>query len=255
MKKILIVLFLIATAAHAGKDRGGGDICENRIKVVSQELKLWIQSGALAVLDFPLGISMQAYSQRMLSKISTTTIKCVSRGDEGFPVTFEGIPKTCIFDEHAGEGEITCDYNKFLTLPGIDQRALVHHEYAGLARLESPNGSDSNYELTNLVIKHWTQKSMIRSNKNRCSIVNDVGWFRIQLDKINVEAFTSLAEAIEGLNELNKTGVCDTNSRCSISSYSYWFQIYLDNKNLETLDSFSEAVNALIDLNRSGMCN
>ena len=41
--KMCVLLSLLAFNAFAGQDRGGGDICENQIKIIRDDIANWIQ--------------------------------------------------------------------------------------------------------------------------------------------------------------------------------------------------------------------
>jgi hypothetical protein len=139
----------LSKMSMGGVATGGGDLCEDRIKIIRDDLKSWIQKGGAAHLTLPSQLSPVTYSQKMLTQISTASIKCVGTGDPEFPVLINGTPKVCRFDLVSSEGKITCDFNKFLSMSESDQYVLTHHEYAGLAEIEVPIGDDSNYEFSN----------------------------------------------------------------------------------------------------------
>lgn len=153
MKKIIFLSFIMSMSlAHAkigSEGVGGGDLCEDRIKIVRDDIKVWIKAGGPVGLTLPAGMSVDDYSSSMLLQIEKAKVRCVSAGDEGFPVSVVGMAKVCRFDINADQSMITCDYNKFQAMKGGDQYLLVHHEYAGLAQVEIPNESDSDYSVSN----------------------------------------------------------------------------------------------------------
>ncbi|MDD4976287.1 MAG: hypothetical protein PHY93_18155 [Bacteriovorax sp.] len=154
MKKFtMISLLFIMSFAHAqirgSEGVGGGDLCEDRIKIVRDDLSEWIKKGGPSGLKLPANMTTASYSRAMLNQIKQAKIKCVSVGDQGYPVRIKGTAKVCRFD--ANESQITCDYNKFQSISESDQYILVHHEFAGLANIEIPNGADSNYSISNQI--------------------------------------------------------------------------------------------------------
>ncbi len=155
MKEMIFVFALLASLkgwSNAGHDQGGGgDLCEDRIKIIRDDLGGWIQNGGPRGLTLPANTSVEQYSASMLGAMATTRIRCVGAGDLGFPVQVNGTAKTCRYDWVAGQGQITCDYDKFHAIAESDQYVLVHHEYAGLAGLELPNGDDSVYTISNQI--------------------------------------------------------------------------------------------------------
>lgn len=161
MKNLLLTisfLFLVTFAvsnAHAakrgGEGVGGGDQCENRIKVIRADLRAWLQTSEPANLKFPERVEASTYTAGMIEQIDKAKIKCVGPGDEGFPVSVDGVPKTCRFDKSTWSSTITCDSAKLLGLNEEGQYGQTHHEYAGLAGFENPDGSSSNYDLSNQI--------------------------------------------------------------------------------------------------------
>jgi hypothetical protein len=145
----LATLTLLCFSAFAGKETGGGDLCEDRIKFIRDDIKNWIDNNGFFGLILPSGTSAKDYSTRMLEQIKKAKISCVSIGDEGYPVTIGATPKTCRFDSTETESDITCDLLKVNSTPQADLYVLVHHEYAGLAEIEIPDLDDSQYSVSN----------------------------------------------------------------------------------------------------------
>ena len=162
MKIKMYALFgLLAFNAYAGQDRGGGDMCENRIKIIRDDLNEWIIKGGADDLDFSSDTTLEQYKTKMLKEISNAKIKCVSEKDPGYPVEINGTPKDCRFDKNSKASYITCDSEKFSKLSDSDQYVLIHHEYAGLARIEIPNRDDSNYNVSNQ-ISEYLEETIIK---------------------------------------------------------------------------------------------
>lgn len=138
-----------ALASKGGEGSGGGDLCEDRIKIIRDDLKNWITSGGPKGLTLPAGIKVDQYSQKMLLQMGSTKIKCVGPGDAEYPVNINGTPKICKFSANQSQSQITCDFNKFQSTDDSNQYVLVHHEYAGLGGFEMPNEDDSNYDVSN----------------------------------------------------------------------------------------------------------
>lgn len=149
---LCILLSMLTLNAYAGQDRGGGDLCENQIKVIREDLASWIQKGGPRGLKLPSGVSVDRYSEGMLSQISKARVRCVGPGDKGFPVEVYGTPKVCKFETGVFRGAtITCERPAFSALSESDQYVLVHHEYAGLAGIEQPTKDDSVYNVSNQI--------------------------------------------------------------------------------------------------------
>ena len=133
---------------------GGGDLCENRIQIIRDDIKSWIVRGGHLSLKLPNGISTQDYEIAMLYAMNAAKIRCVAPGDNGYPVQVFGTPKECRFDKRADLQLITCDINKLLKSLESDQYVLIHHELAGLAGLENPSGDVSTYSISNQITSY-----------------------------------------------------------------------------------------------------
>lgn len=148
----MIAIMLFSLQVFAGAEgRGGGDLCEDRIKLIGSDLKDWIINRGPDDLKLPSGISVEQYSNAMLDEIANVKIECVGQGDQGYPININGVSKVCRFDKDSNGSQITCDFIKFNATDESDQYVLIHHEYAGLAGLELPNGSNSDYTISNQI--------------------------------------------------------------------------------------------------------
>ena len=121
MKQLIILLFtsLIGlTMANAAKDRGGGDLCENRILEIADDISQWISKDGAKAMKFTEDITLKMYEENMIDMIDVTKVKCVKEGDDGYPVKVGDTPKVCRFDRAGEETRITVSYTH-LTLPTI----------------------------------------------------------------------------------------------------------------------------------------
>lgn len=157
---------------------GGGDICESQIKVIRDDIASWILQGGPNSLQLPAGMTVASYSEGMLKQIGKAKFRCVSKGDDGFPVQVYGTPKICQFKKSlTGNSRITCDRDKFMKLDENERYVLTHHEYAGLAEIEVPNRDDSTYSLSNqissylvdTVVKRLAVKPVVRTSGSNIS--------------------------------------------------------------------------------------
>ncbi|RYZ75934.1 MAG: hypothetical protein EOP05_06520 [Proteobacteria bacterium] len=145
-------LALTPSLSEASKDRGGGDICEDRILGIADDIATWIKSAGSKDLKLPLGISVDLYDVAMKSAVEKARVRCVKQGDQEFPVRIGSTPKVCVFERAGSEMQITCDYQTFMkSMSETEQYVLIHHEYAGLAGLESPNDEISQYSVSNQI--------------------------------------------------------------------------------------------------------
>jgi len=133
-------------AAHGTDTGNGGDICEDRFKIVRDDIVSWIKKGGHMGLRLSNGISAKQYKASMLSAISQAKVSCTSK-----TLSIEGAEKACINFVSHGQSRIVCNADRFLNTDESSQYVLVHHEYAGLAGLEVNDGEDSNYSVSNQI--------------------------------------------------------------------------------------------------------
>lgn len=146
---LLSALLVAPNLAKAEIDRkgNGGDICEDRIKIVRDDIKAWISSGSAMGLMLPPATPFLTYSQGMLSAISEAKIECSS--DKVFVGATE---KTCKnYSTPSRELKIQCNVTRFMQTIDEDQYVLVHHEFGGLANLEKMDGESSDYSISNQI--------------------------------------------------------------------------------------------------------
>lgn len=173
----LMMTLLAITAQASNGGRGGGDLCEDQIKLIKTDLEIWINSKGPEGLTLS-GISTADYSKAMLSSLASTKIRCVSKGDAFYPVEIDGTPKVCRFDFDEFESWITCDADKFMASTNADQYVLIHHEYAGLAKLEIPDGDQSQYAISNQISSFLTstivKKLFVKSKYSGPATAKDI---------------------------------------------------------------------------------
>lgn len=170
---------LALNIAEGGVATGGGDPCEMRIQEIRDDIRAWVLRGGHSGLTYNSSTKeeyangMQAYlaikrnSDRSISQ--ATDIECVHRR-----IVVQGHEKICRFDRLAGP-KITCDYEAFMdssTLSEDDQYRLIHHEYAGLAGIENPDGFQSQYEFSDQISK-FLENQVIRKLAMRPQLVPD----------------------------------------------------------------------------------
>ena len=137
----IIALMLVAIPALANEKGNGGDVCESRFQSIREDIHSWIIKGGSRSLNLPEAFPIGQYNFSMLKQIEKAQVSCV---DEILHVG--NAEKTCINLLNAeGKPRIICNRKAFLETPKNDQYMLVHHEYAGLAGLETNAGENSNY--------------------------------------------------------------------------------------------------------------
>lgn len=153
----IFLVFSMISNAEASKDFGGGDLCENRINEIAIDIAAWIKAGGSSSLSFTEGVSLEQYNMNMLRAIESAKVHCVKQGDADYPINVGNAPKVCRFDQSPDEMQIKCDYEVFMNknlTSDSDQYLLIHHEYAGLAGVEVPEGEISTYKLSNQITEY-----------------------------------------------------------------------------------------------------
>lgn len=242
MKFILPALFismitLSAQARSQGQDRGGGDPCEDRIKIIRNDLISWINKGGAKGLQLPSSLTEEQYSTAMLEQMEKASIRCVGPNDEGYPVTVDGTPKVCRFDRTARASRITCDFAKFDATKEEKQYELIHHEYAGLAGLESPRGSDSNYFLSNQISAQLVDQVVKKlAVKERSSLK------KIENHKEKLALQTAISQALDNrpLKCTSNAGLPPTHMSPYASGIMSSRDVYTDTRNEEPIVIFQE---------------
>jgi hypothetical protein len=180
MNKLFVLLFtLTAATAFAGHSEGnGGDMCENRFKLVREDLVSWLHRGGGRTLTLPTSTSADAYMHAMLENIALARVACVDQ-----ELAVGGNPKTCVNTVSAeGEKRIVCNARRFLETNESDQYVLVHHEYAGLSGYETTINGESDYSVSNQISgsleNQVVKKLVVRQIAPRfCQEDNIVGMF------------------------------------------------------------------------------
>lgn len=232
MKKIIsiaLVAISIGSTALAQKDRGGGDACENRIKVIRDDISQWISKGGHLGLKLPNGISTASYAKEMNSQITKAKIECLGIGDKGFPIEVDGTAKICRFDLSKSISKITCDTEKFKRLSESEQYVLIHHEYAGLAQIEQPNGDDSDYKVSNQISVYLVDVIVKKlAVKPQISPEPEAGWRRLDMieglnSALAIQDILDRAQYHDCTFKVSESLIsnCPSNSNISFSRYDF----------------------------------
>ncbi len=146
-KIILVCIVLTPFLSRANGVGNGGDICENRFKIVRSDIQSWILKAGAAGLQLPNGISENLYNSEMLNSMDLAKVSCT---DEKL---FIGLAeKTCQNSRQVdGSLLIKCNFHRFMETSESDQYVLVHHEYAGAANFEVNTNENSDYRISNQI--------------------------------------------------------------------------------------------------------
>lgn len=162
INKIVIVLTLLSSYSIYANDKenGGDNVCEKRIEDIRENISAWINSGRSSKLDFSGvvdGKTHVQYAKAMQRSLEVKTVitngeinivakSPVSCTDKAVIVKNE--EKICGNDVN---GSIVCNFKRFNSIAPIRQYELIHHEYAGVAGIETNKGDESDFTLSKQV--------------------------------------------------------------------------------------------------------
>lgn len=128
----------------------GGDSCEEKILAIRNDLKSWIIAGGPENLTLPAGMTVYQYSNEMLNSIDTSIISCTAH-----TIHIGNAEKTCKnYKDENQQNKIECNFDRFLKTTSEDQYKLIHHEFAGIAGIETNATTGNNYEESNYIISN-----------------------------------------------------------------------------------------------------
>jgi hypothetical protein len=158
------IFIALSPLAHAGHEvPNGGDICEDRFKIVRDDIKSWIEEGGAASLVLPKNLSITDYKTKMLAEIAVAQVSCVDSNTQ-----VDGAEKTCEnFLDDKGTAQIICNRQRFMATDESDQYVLVHHEYAGLSGFEVNQGMSSQYSISNQITGALETQEMLKLVVNK----------------------------------------------------------------------------------------
>lgn len=152
---------LIDEILEAAGDRvgNGGDECERKLLRLQTEIKEWVNQYDINTLDLPGQISHSEYRERMNLAIDKTYISCTDR-----VLRIGGAEKTCINAQvNEYKNALICNINKVDRAREEELLTLQHHEYAGLASIETNDGDErSNYFITNQLSGYMERVNIVK---------------------------------------------------------------------------------------------
>jgi hypothetical protein len=159
LKSMLLLSLGLSTLAQAynrhGVDGGGGDICQDRIETIRNDISDWIQNGGSAGLNLPASLPLQTYNSSMQSLIAQTRINdqsSISCTNDPSQVVVDGAEKICKSSFNANHNpQILCYRDGFLKESDEDQYFMIHHEFAVLSGFEDQSGSKTDYPLSDQI--------------------------------------------------------------------------------------------------------
>jgi len=164
---MILAVFVFAIGANVafargGKEGGGGDICQDRIEAIRNDISDWIEAGGAAALKLPNGVTLDAYKQRMLKEIALT------RADGQHSIVCKKNPKDVVVgtsekicaSSSPSKPKIACYRDGFMKLSEDNQYFMVHHEFAFLSGFEDQDGAQSDYPLSDQITAYLQEENV-----------------------------------------------------------------------------------------------
>jgi hypothetical protein len=177
MKTLLLTAIVIsnlltiapAFAALGNSSGGGGDEREERVNSIRADIYKWIENGGSNGLKLPNGMFLKEYNEAMLDiltnkKVIVSFVADDNSQDEELRVLVNGTPKTCrgFISKKDSQKHILCNIPRFDNTSESGQYRLIHHEYAGLARVEQNEGAASDYYISSQITNYLTEQKVLR---------------------------------------------------------------------------------------------
>ena len=185
LKKVEILAFITllfcstSVVAKLGTETGGGgDASEARVNEIREDILNWIKEDGAKGLVLSDDLSYDEYISNMTEILKPKKVKVSFTEDK---VIYSNAEKTCkgFLVEDNKSMHILCNVSRFAETPPSDQYKLIHHEYAGLARIENNDGAASDYYLSSQITDFLTSQKVLRLSikkvvKKDCTIhIND----------------------------------------------------------------------------------
>lgn len=160
--------YLAFAGAKGGSNGGGGSDMETEFKAIALNIGQWIQSGRSAHLKLPRKLTNAQYRAGMLAELGSYSIEMTSE-----ELKYGGSVKTCVSRQVPVKdrkkpkvrNQILCNQNMFRDTYKYNTEGayrLVHHEFAGLARLEQNRGQESDYTISDQIGQYLERETVLR---------------------------------------------------------------------------------------------
>ncbi len=217
---ILCSLLTGTPFAHAQGDKtgGGGDASEIRVNEIRSDLLKWVNDGGAQGLNFPRSLVQTQYEVQMKQFLAEKHVVISFTANQN-EVMVSGKEKTCkgFISLNDRLPNILCHIERFRTSSSAEQYRLVHHEYAGLAGIETNEGGASDYvisdQLTDFLVPAVVLKLAVKRNHHRnASDPSDIADIQLYIkgqkrcfDDFRLEAATQFANSLGLTVQRNKT--------------------------------------------------
>jgi hypothetical protein len=148
---------------------GGGDATELRVNEIRSDILEWLNTEGPKGLIFPPALSYGEYVSKMKDILQPKKViigfveKDDSTNDE-LQVSVNGTPKTCrgFFSRKDQAPHILCNIERFKNTSESEQYKLIHHEYAGLVKVENNEGPASDYALSSQITDFLVKQTVLK---------------------------------------------------------------------------------------------
>jgi hypothetical protein len=149
MKKLFILGLVLGSLNAFASDKGnGGDICENQMRNIANDIESWLLNDEYSGIKLPVNIGIKTYKQGMLSAVRKSVLSCTTG-----KIFVGGAEKSCKnFRDNRGIPRIICNFERFTKTEEKEKYKLMHHEFAGVAQFEANNGKEASvYVISNQI--------------------------------------------------------------------------------------------------------
>lgn len=151
-------------ALTGGVGGGGGDsLAESRMDDIREDILTWIKKGGAKSLKFTNSQNYKNYKALMTEALTQgrvvlstiTSAESKKTNDPEKKVEVDGVAKTCrgFFSVKDSRPHILCNVERLNATPENKQYELIHHEFAGLVKIEKNIGAASDYSLSKQITK------------------------------------------------------------------------------------------------------
>lgn len=169
MKNLLLIgTLLLSINLFAGNEKGnGGDICENKIQNIKNDIESWLLNGEFKGIKLPAGLSEEVYKNGMLEAVKKSLLSCTND-----KVKIGNAEKTCKNFDDKRETRIVCNFDRIMKTNDEELYRLIHHEFAGVAGFELNKGEEtSNYEISNGINPFLKKEIVLKLGVKKANIV------------------------------------------------------------------------------------
>lgn len=158
---LVMGLAVLPVFAAGGESGGGGDSLEERVNEIRSDILAWINAGGSKSLVLPSDVTHEAYVSLMTDILQP---KKVVLGFEESEINVGGVPKTCrgYIAKENQRPHILCNIARFKATGEAEQYRLIHHEYAGLVRIEKNDEGASDYAISSQLTDYLRKKTVLR---------------------------------------------------------------------------------------------